>query len=45
MMSIGYKKTSLTGEMLGHWRHGTYGGNGIEQCHPFLRQSNWELVH
>ena len=27
--------------MLGHLRYGTYGGNSIEQCHPFLRQSNW----
>ncbi|MBC8464731.1 MAG: amidophosphoribosyltransferase [Bacteroidetes bacterium] len=33
---------AFTGElMLGHLRYGTYGGNGIEQCHPFLRQSNW----
>ncbi|MDC3353878.1 amidophosphoribosyltransferase, partial [Schleiferiaceae bacterium] len=26
---------------LGHLRYGTYGGNSIEACHPFLRQSNW----
>ena len=26
---------------LGHLRYGTYGGNGIERCHPFLRESNW----
>lgn len=26
---------------LGHLRYATYGGNNIEQCHPFLRQSNW----
>lgn len=26
---------------LGHLRYGTYGGNSIEQCHPFLRQNNW----
>jgi amidophosphoribosyltransferase len=33
---------AFTGElMLGHLRYGTYGGNSIEQCHPFLRQSNW----
>lgn len=33
---------AFTGEvLLGHLRYGTYGGNGIEQCHPFLRQSNW----
>tara|TARA_B100000963_G_scaffold86095_1_gene73723 strand:+ start:1 stop:1890 length:1890 start_codon:yes stop_codon:yes gene_type:complete len=33
---------AFTGELLlGHLRYGTYGGNGIEQCHPFLRQNNW----
>lgn len=33
---------AFTGEVfLGHLRYGTYGGNGIEQCHPFLRQNNW----
>ena len=33
----------FTGELfLGHLRYGTYGGNGIEQCHPFLRQNNWK---
>ncbi len=26
---------------LGHLRYGTFGGNKIEQCHPFLRQNNW----
>jgi amidophosphoribosyltransferase len=26
---------------LGHLRYGTYGGNTIESCHPFLRQNNW----
>ena len=26
---------------LGHLRYGTYGGNTIENCHPFLRQNNW----
>ena len=32
----------FTGElMLGHVRYGTYGGNTIESCHPFLRQNNW----
>lgn len=36
------KNIAFTGElMLGHLRYGTYGGNSIEQCHPFLRQSNW----
>lgn len=33
---------AYTGELwLGHLRYGTYGGNSIEACHPFLRQSNW----
>lgn len=32
----------FTGELwLGHLRYGTFGGNSIEQCHPFLRQNNW----
>jgi amidophosphoribosyltransferase len=32
----------FSGELwLGHLRYGTYGGNSIEQCHPFLRQNNW----
>jgi amidophosphoribosyltransferase len=32
----------FTGELyLGHLRYGTYGGNSVEQCHPFLRQNNW----
>ncbi len=26
---------------LGHLRYGTYGGNSIENCHPFIRQNNW----
>lgn len=31
-----------TGELfLGHLRYGTYGGNGLENVHPFLRQNNW----
>ena len=33
----------FTGELfLGHLRYGTFGGNTIEQCHPFLRQNNWK---
>ncbi len=33
---------AFTGEvLLGHLRYGTYGGNSIEHCHPFLRQNNW----
>jgi amidophosphoribosyltransferase len=33
---------AFTGEVwLGHLRYGTHGKNGIESCHPFLRQNNW----
>ena len=33
----------FTGELfMGHLRYGTFGENTIEQCHPFLRQSNWK---
>ncbi|MFM9027637.1 MAG: amidophosphoribosyltransferase [Bacteroidota bacterium] len=36
------KNIAFTGELwLGHLRYGTYGGNSIEACHPFLRQNNW----
>jgi amidophosphoribosyltransferase len=36
------KNVAFTGELLlGHLRYGTYGGNSIENCHPFLRQNNW----
>ena len=36
------KNVAFTGEVsLGHLRYGTFGGNNIEQCHPFLRQNNW----
>jgi amidophosphoribosyltransferase len=32
-----------TGEVfIGHLRYGTYGKYGIESCHPFLRQNNWQ---
>jgi len=27
---------------LGHVRYGTFGKNGIESVHPFLRQNNWK---
>jgi amidophosphoribosyltransferase len=34
---------SFTGEvLLGHLRYGTHGKNSIENCHPFLRQNNWQ---
>ena len=26
---------------LGHLRYGTFGGNSVEHCHPFLRTNNW----
>lgn len=36
------ENVAFTGELfLGHLRYGTYGKNGIESCHPFLRQNNW----
>src|SRR6185436_4872455 len=36
------KNLPFTGELwLGHLRYGTYGGNSVESCHPFLRQNNW----
>ncbi len=36
------KNMPFSGELwLGHLRYGTYGGNSIEACHPFLRQNNW----
>ena len=36
------ENTAFSGELfLGHLRYGTYGGNSIEHCHPFLRQNNW----
>ena len=36
------RNVAFTGELfLGHLRYGTFGGNSIEHCHPFLRQNNW----
>ena len=36
------KHFPYAGELLmGHLRYGTYGGNSIENIHPFLRQNNW----
>lgn len=36
------KHVPFAGELLmGHLRYGTFGGSGIEACHPFLRQNNW----
>ncbi len=28
--------------ILGHVRYGTFGGNSVENVHPFLRQNNWK---
>jgi amidophosphoribosyltransferase len=37
------ENVSFTGEvLLGHLRYGTFGGNSVEHCHPFLRQNNWK---
>lgn len=37
------ENVSFTGEvLLGHLRYGTHGKNNIENCHPFLRQNNWQ---
>ncbi|MFO8066031.1 MAG: amidophosphoribosyltransferase [Bacteroidales bacterium] len=36
------KHINLVGELyIGHLRYGTFGKNGIEYCHPFLRENNW----
>ncbi|MGL1885982.1 MAG: amidophosphoribosyltransferase [Reichenbachiella sp.] len=36
------KNYGFTGEVwVGHLRYGTHGKNGLESCHPFLRQNNW----
>lgn len=36
------KQVPFAGELfLGHLRYGTFGGNTIKTCHPFLRQNNW----
>lgn len=36
------ENVAFSGEvLLGHLRYGTHGQNEIENCHPFLRQSNW----
>lgn len=36
------KEVPFLGDLyLGHVRYGTFGGNGIAQVHPFLRQNNW----
>ena len=44
LRDVDYLKVNeaFTGELfLGHLRYGTFGKNGIENCHPFLRQNNW----
>ncbi|MCC7455243.1 MAG: amidophosphoribosyltransferase, partial [Crocinitomix sp.] len=45
LKDIDYLKSNagFTGELfLGHLRYGTFGRNSIENCHPFLRQNNWQ---
>ena len=32
----------LAEALLGHVRYGTFGGNSVENVHPFLRQNNWK---
>ena len=32
----------LAESLLGHVRYGTFGGNSVENVHPFLRQNNWK---
>ncbi|HIP48908.1 MAG TPA: amidophosphoribosyltransferase [Lutibacter sp.] len=42
---VGWQKANMPyiGELfLGHVRYGTFGGNSIENVHPFIRQSNWK---
>lgn len=42
---IAWQKANMPyiGELfLGHVRYGTFGGNSIENVHPFIRQSNWK---
>ena len=37
------KNAPFMGELLlGHLRYGTFGGNNINNCHPFIRKSNWK---
>ncbi len=37
------KNVPFSGELfLGHLRYGTFGQNGIESCHPFIRNNNWK---
>jgi amidophosphoribosyltransferase len=41
---VAWQKANMPyiGELyLGHVRYGTFGGNSIENVHPFIRQSNW----
>ncbi|NCA87090.1 MAG: amidophosphoribosyltransferase, partial [Clostridia bacterium] len=36
------RNIDFTGELfLGHLRYGTFGGHGVENLHPVLRESNW----
>ncbi len=31
--------------MMGHLRYGTHGANGLDNCHPYVRASNWPSRH
>ena len=36
------RHTEFTGEVfLGHLRYGTFGGHGVENLHPVMRENNW----
>ncbi len=36
------QQVPFCGELyLGHLRYGTFGCNGLEFCHPFIRENNW----
>jgi len=36
------RNMAFTGEVfLGHLRYGTFGGHGVENLHPVMRESNW----
>ena len=44
LIDVDYLKSheAFTGELfLGHLRYGTFGGNKVENCHPFFSQNNW----
>ena len=42
MEKLKQKVPYLAEALLGHVRYGTFGGNSVENVHPFLRQNNWK---